>query len=311
MERWTIDDVPDQTGRTFVITGANSGLGFETARAVARRGAHVVMTARNHVKGASAVERLRSLVPRASVEYRLLDLADLDSVQEFAEALTSGPPGDVLVNNAGVMWPPRTLTRQGFELQFATNHLGHFALTARLHDWLEVSADQGRDVRVVTVTSVLHRGGRIQRGNLAGERSYSPTAFYAQSKFANVVFGLELDRRLRAVGSPIRSVLAHPGYAATNLQTSGPTGMRKHVYRVLNVVLAQQSDRGAWSQLYAATDPDVEGGQLIGPDGPGEMRGRPTVVQPALRARDPETAQELWTLSEKLTGLPFPVDRSR
>ncbi|WP_026413419.1 oxidoreductase [Actinomadura oligospora] len=311
MERWIIDDVPDQAGRTFVITGANSGLGFETARAVARRGAHVVMTARSRLKGETAVERLRSLVPRASAEYRLLDLADLDSVHAFAEALTAGPPGDVLVNNAGVMWPPRTLTRQGFELQFATNHLGHFALTALLYDWLGISAQQGRDVRVVTVTSVLHRGGRLQRGDLTGDRSYSPTAFYAQSKFANVVFGLELDRRLRAIGSPIRSVLAHPGYAATNLQTSGPTGLRKRVYQVLNVVLAQPADRGAWSQLYAATDPDVEGGQLIGPDGPGEMRGRPTVVQPVHRARDPETAQELWSLSEKLTGVPFPLDRPK
>ena len=221
MDRWTAAQIGDQSGRGFVVTGANSGLGFETARQLAAHRAHVVLAGRSEEKGLAAMERIKIGNPDALVEFRLLDLADLDSVREFAGTLHRDAVAlDVLVNNAGVMFPPRLLTRQGFESQFATNHLGHFALTGLLFDTIR----QGNDARVVTVSSLEHRGGSIHFDDLTGARSYSPRAFYRQAKFANVLFALELDRRLRAAGIPVRSVLAHPGWSATNLQSSGPTG---------------------------------------------------------------------------------------
>ena len=220
--KWTASRIPDQTGRTFIVTGANSGLGLATSRQLARRGAHVIMAVRNEAKGRQAIADLADAQPDASLELRRLDLADLDSVRAFADRIhADGVPVDVLVNNAGVMMPPRALSPQGHEIQFAANHLGHFALTGLLLDILQT----GNDPRVVTVSSGLHRRGHIHFDDLTGARKYSPIAFYAQSKFANVLFGLELDRRLRAAGRPVRSLLAHPGYAATNLQTSGPTGL--------------------------------------------------------------------------------------
>jgi NAD(P)-dependent dehydrogenase (short-subunit alcohol dehydrogenase family) len=208
MVRWTAAQIKDQSGRSFVVTGANSGLGFETARQPAAHGTKVVLAGRGEVKGLDAVDRVKAASPDALVEFRMPDLADLDSARAFAAAITSDPVAvDVLVNNAGVMFPPRALTRQGFESQFATNHLGHFALTGLLFDTIR----RGRDARVVTVTSLEHRGGSIHFDDLTGEGSYSPRAFCQQSKFANVLFGLELDRRVGAAGIPVRSVLAHPG----------------------------------------------------------------------------------------------------
>jgi NAD(P)-dependent dehydrogenase (short-subunit alcohol dehydrogenase family) len=306
MGGWTSEQMPDQSGRTFVVTGANSGLGYQASRELARHGAHVVMTARDERKGSAAVDRLLAEQPKASVELRALDLADLDSVRALAEQLIAdGVPVDVLVNNAGIMWPPHTLTRQGFELQFATNHLGHFALTGLLLDRLRKSAAAGRDARVVTVSSVEHRGGEIHFNDLVGERGFSPREFYSQSKLANVLFGLELDRRLRGSGSAIRSVLAHPGYSATNLQSTGPTGLLRFVFaRVLNPLMAQPVEHGAWSELYAATMP-VEGGQFIGPDGFGEYRGHPKAVRPDKAAREPGVAERLWTVSQQLTGVTY------
>jgi NAD(P)-dependent dehydrogenase (short-subunit alcohol dehydrogenase family) len=203
------------------------------------------------------------------------------------------------MNNAGVMMPPRRLSPQGNESQFAANHLGHFALTGLLLDRLRP------DARVVVLSSTLHRGGRIHFDDLTGERSYSPTAFYSQSKFANTVFGLELDRRLRAAGRPVRSVLAHPGYSATNLQTTGPTGLMPMLLRVGNALFAQSADQGALPQLYAATDPNARSGEFYGPDGLGESRGYPTVVKPAPAATDPELGRRLWELSEQLTGVSY------
>ncbi len=302
MARWTAAQIEDQTGRSFVVTGANTGLGFETARQLAAHGGRVVLTARSEAKGEEAVGRLRAEIPDARVEYRLLDLADLDSVRRFADALIAGGEGiDVLVNNAGVMFPPRVLTRQGFESQFATNHLGHFALTGLVFDLIR----QGRDARVVTVSSLEHKGGAIHFRDLTGERSYGPRAFYRQSKFANVLFALELDRRVRAAGIPVRSVLAHPGWASTNLQTSGPTGVMKQLMRIGNRVVAQSGEMGALSQLYAAVDPSAESGAFYGPRGLGELRGYPRKVEPAAPARDEETARRLWELSEELTGVVF------
>jgi NAD(P)-dependent dehydrogenase (short-subunit alcohol dehydrogenase family) len=304
MERWTADRIADQTGRTFIVTGANSGLGFETARQLAAHGGRVVLTARTEAKGADAVARIKAAQPAANAEYRLLDLADLDSVRRFVEQLADAGIGvDVLVNNAGVMMPPRRLTAAGFESQFATNHLGHFALSGLLIDTLA----RGRDPRVVTVSSTMHKRGTIHFDDLTGERSYSPAGYYSQSKFANVLFGLELDRRLRAAGSPVRSILAHPGYADTNLQSSGPTGLSRQMMRLGNRFLAQRAEMGALNQLYAATNPEAQSGKFYGPDGFGENRGYPTQVQPAEAAKSIETARRLWALSEELTGVVWKI----
>ncbi|WP_172382486.1 oxidoreductase [Streptomyces sp. MNP-20] len=297
--RWTADDIPDQTGRTILVTGANSGLGYVTARELARRGAHVILTARNADKGRAALDRLRGELTDPTLELRTLDLADLRSVHDFADDLDT--PVDVLVNNAGIMMPPRTLTKQGFESQFATNHLGHFALTGLLLERLRT----GSDPRVVTVTSTLHKNGAIHYDDLDGERSYSPRAFYAQSKYANVLFGLELDRRLRTSAVQVRSVLAHPGYSATNLQSSGPTGLLKAILKVTNRLVAQDVEMGALNQLYAAAAPQARSGQFIGPDGRNEAKGHPTLVQPVESATDPEAARRLWDLSEQLTGVRY------
>ena len=299
--RWTTTNIPDQTGRSFVITGANSGLGYAMTRELARAGGEVVMAVRNRDKGARALAEIADLVPGAKLELRQVDLADLDSVRAFAAALRAdGRPVDVLVNNAGVMMPPRTLSPQGHEIQFAGNHLGHFALTRLLLDGLRLD----HDPRVVTVSSSLHRRGRIHFDDLTGERRYSPTRYYAQSKFANVLFGLELDRRLRASGSPVRSLLAHPGYSATNLQTTGPTGVLNGFLRIGNRFFAQDVDQGVLPQLYAAVEPAAESGQFIGPDGRGESRGYPTMVRPVASATDPALARRLWDLSEQLTAVP-------
>jgi NAD(P)-dependent dehydrogenase (short-subunit alcohol dehydrogenase family) len=260
------------------------------------------MTARDQAKGERAIEELRARQPDASLELRRLDLSDLESVKAFArDIIADGAPVDVLINNAGIMMPPRSLTKQGFELQFGTNHLGHFALTGLLLDRLRA----GREARVVTVSSTAHKSGSIRFDDLTGERGYARWAFYAQSKLANTVFGLELDRRLRASGAPVKSILAHPGYSATNLQTSGPTGLLNLMMRIGNRFIAQEAEIGALSQLYAATDPRAEGGQFIGPDGRGEASGYPTMVQPIAAARVPETAQRLWRISEELTGVSF------
>ncbi|MFD6275480.1 oxidoreductase [Streptomyces sp. NPDC060209] len=301
-QRWTAAQIPDQTKRVFAVTGANSGLGLATTRALARRGGHVILAVRDEDKGHRAVAEITAEQPGASLEVRRLDLADLNSVRAFAQQVHADHARlDVLVNNAGVMAPPRTLSAQGHELQFACNHLGHFELTGLLLDLLE----DGIDPRVVTVSSTNHRQGRLFFDDINGRRAYSPMAFYNQSKLANAVFGQELQRRLTQAGSPVRSVLAHPGYTATNLQTSAPVGMVKLLFGRILTPLAQAPDQGALPQLFAATDPSVEGGQFIGPDGLAELRGGPTRVQPAPAATDVETGRRLWELSEQLTDARF------
>lgn len=286
----------------FVVTGANSGLGLATTRALARKGAHVILAVRDEAKGRRAAAQTTAGASGARLEVRRLDLSDPDSVRAFADRLRSdGVRPDVLVNNAGVMAPPRTLTERGQEVQFAANHLGHFALTGLLLDLLA----QGDDPRVVTVTSANHRQGRIFFDDPTGERTYSPMAYYNQSKLANAVFGRELHRRLSAAGSPVRSVLAHPGYTATNLQTAAPVGMVKFLFGRLLLPLAQTPDQGALPQLYAATAEDARGGELYGPDGMAELRGAPIRVELAPRAADPATAARLWQLSEGLTGVRY------
>ncbi|WP_026929662.1 oxidoreductase [Glycomyces tenuis] len=296
--KWTTADIPDQAGRTFIVTGATSGLGLETTRALARKGAHVVMAVRDEARGRAAAAAITEERPGADLEVRRLDLADLETVESFAADFTGRV--DVLVNNAGIMAPPHSLSPQGHESQFATNHLGHFALTGLLLERVE----RGREPRVVTVSSLAHGHGRIHFDDLAGERRYSPTAYYGQSKFANMLFALELDRRLRAAGSPVRSLVAHPGLAATNLIQSFSAPVR-FISRLVVPLITQSAADGALPQLYAATDPRAESGQYIGPDGRREHKGAPTVVRPVEAAGDPDTARRLWELSEKLTGVRF------
>ncbi|MGH2922875.1 MAG: oxidoreductase [Solirubrobacterales bacterium] len=303
MARWTAEEIPDQRSRVAVVTGANSGLGLVTATELARAGATVVLAARDPRKADGARAEIASKVPSARLDPRTLDLADLGSVRGFAEAVVAAHPSvDLLINNAGVMMPPRQQTADGFELQFGTNHLGHFALTGLLLGRLR----GGSDARVVTVTSIEHKPGRLDFDDLQSEREYSPRRAYQQSKLANAVFGLELDRRMRAAEIAVKSVLAHPGYAATNLQSSGPTGAMKALLRVTNAIVAQPAERGAWPSLYAATAPEVQGGQFIGPGGFRELRGHPTPVEPVDRARDPEAGRRLWEVSEELTGVGYP-----
>jgi NAD(P)-dependent dehydrogenase (short-subunit alcohol dehydrogenase family) len=297
---WTTADIPDQTGRTFLVTGANSGLGLETARALANRGARVVMAVRTEAKGRAAADEIRRTAPDAELEVRRLDLADLDSVKAFAEDFTG--PIDVLVNNAGIMIPPRRLTKQGHESQFGTNHLGHFALTGLLLDRI----GQGADPRVVTVSSLAHRSGRIHFDDLTGEYRYGPVRYYEQSKFANMLFALELDRRLRAAGSPVRSLAAHPGFSDTELMQSS-SALVRGLGRIVMPFVTQSAADGALPQLYAATDPRAEGGRYFGPDGRKARKGSPVLEEPVESAKDPETARRLWEVSETLTGVRFPL----
>jgi NAD(P)-dependent dehydrogenase (short-subunit alcohol dehydrogenase family) len=297
---WTAKDIPDQSGRTAAVTGANSGLGLVAARELARAGARVVLACRNLDKGHAAVDEIRAAVPEAQLQLEELDLASLASVRGFADRFRATHDGlDLLINNAGIMAPPRRRTADGFELQFGTNHLGHFALTTALLDKLE-----GReDARVVTLSSTAHKMGRINFDNLGGDRHYFRWNAYGQSKLANLLFALELDRRLRAAGSTVKSLAAHPGYAATNLQSAGPPLVDRLVMKVGNALVAQSDEMGALPILYAATEPGLEGGTYVGPDSFREQRGHPTIVQPNARARDPETARRLWDVSERLTAV--------
>jgi NAD(P)-dependent dehydrogenase (short-subunit alcohol dehydrogenase family) len=304
-EKWTAEQMPSQAGRTAVVTGANSGLGLATARALAAAGAQVVLACRDTGKGEGAAKAICARTPGASVIVEPLDLASLDSVRAFAERIVSGCESlDLLINNAGVMAPGRRReTADGFELQIGTNHLGHFALTALL-----LPRMQGRKgARVVTVSSTAHKIGRIRFGDLQSERRYGRWRCYCQSKLANVLFARELDGRLRAAGSTVSSLAAHPGYAATNLQSSAPPAFDRAVFAVSNRLVGQSPEMGALPQLYAATRPNLEGGLFIGPDGFEEQRGHPKVVAPVKRGRDPETAARLWQVSEQLTEVAFPV----
>ncbi len=298
--KWSADQIADQRGRTAVVTGANSGLGLVTARELARAGASVVLACRNVEKGTAAAAEIGAAVAGARVRVTELDLSSLASVRRFVEALEVSELA-LLINNAGIMMTPQQQTAEGFELQFGTNHLGHFALTGLLLGRLT----RAQAARVVTLSSIEHKAGHIHFDDLQLEHGYAPRKAYRQSKLANAVFALELDRRLRAAGSPITSVLAHPGYSDTNLQSTGPTGLMKAVLSVGNRVFAQDAEHGALPTLYAATAADVEGGEYYGPDGFQEMRGRPTKVEVIAEGRDPAVGQRLWELSEELTGVAY------
>ncbi|MFF5649997.1 oxidoreductase [Streptomyces collinus] len=290
---WSADRLPDFGGRTVVVTGANSGIGLTATDALARAGAHVVLAVRDTERGRAAAAAVHG-----STEVRRLDLADLASVRSFAEDWQG--PLHLLVNNAGVMMLPRQRTKDGFEMQFGTNHLGHFALTNLL---LPHITD-----RVVTVSSGAHRwgGARIDFDDLDLAANYTPQRAYARSKLANLLFTLELQRRLTESGSPVRALAAHPGYAATNLQSHAASPVLRAFMRIGNRFFAQDDRAGALPTLYAATE-DLPGASYVGPDGLGEMRGAPTLVGRSRAAGDPLTARRLWRVSEELTGTHFPL----
>ena len=287
---WTVADIPDQTGRTFVVTGANSGIGLATTRGLAGRGAHVVLAVRDTARGDQAADSIEG-----STEVRRLDLADLASVRQFATDLDQ--PVDVLLNNAGVMGLPEERTVDGFERQIGTNHLGHFALTNLL---LPRLTD-----RVVTMSSLMHKNGRIRANDLNWERGrYRRWRAYSQSKLANLLFTVELQRRLDSAGSSLRSLAAHPGYAATNLQAHTGNPLSTLALRAGNLLLAQSAEHGALPLLYAAVT-DLPGGSYVGPISRGESRGSPGPAGRSAQATDEERAAWLWQESEKLTGVVF------
>ena len=306
MANWSAQDIPDQSGRTVVVTGANSGIGLVTARELARRGAEVTLAVRDPGKGEQAAAQIRHSAPSASVDVGELDLADLASVRRFAsERVAAGRPLDLLVNNAGVMALPRRTTADGFEMQLGTNHLGHFALTGLLLSALL----RAPHPRVVTLASGAHRMGKINFDDLQGERRYRRWGAYGQSKLANLLFAFELGRRAAAAGSGLLSVAAHPGYAATNLQTAAAkmkgNGLEERLAGLANRVLAQSGDMGALPTLYAATLDQLPGGAYAGPDGPLEMRGHPKLVGASGAARDEQAAARLWSVSQELTGVSY------
>ena len=297
---WDAERIPDQTGRVAVVTGANSGLGLVVARELARKGALVVLACRNMDKGRTALAEVKAAATGPEPELESLDLASLSSVRSFAEKFAAGHDGlDLLINNAGVMASPRRHTADGFELHLGTNHLGHFALTDLLLPLME-----GRDdARVVTESSNAHKTvRRIAFDNLNGDRHYFRWNAYGQSKLANLMFALELDRRLRARGSTVKSLAAHPGYTATNLQSAAAPLVDRVIMKVTNAAVGQSADMGALPTLYAATEPGLEGGTYVGPDGVAEQRGYPKVVSPNRVARDEQAARRLWEVSEELTA---------
>jgi NAD(P)-dependent dehydrogenase (short-subunit alcohol dehydrogenase family) len=305
--QWSEADVPDQTGRVVIVTGSNTGIGYQTAAVLAYRGARVVLAVRNPEKGNEALARIVASSPHADVTLRELDLSSLDSVRAAAAALGSDYPRiDLLINNAGVMWTPKRVTQDGFEMHFGTNHLGHFALTGLLLDHLLPI----RGSRVVTVSSQAHRlRTSIHFDDLNWERRYDRTAAYAQSKLANLLFTYELQRRLGVRPGAAKStiaVAAHPGGTNTGLARNLPLALRP-VASILGPVLFQSPKMGSLPTLRAATDPAVQGGQYYGPDGFAEQRGHPTLVDSSAQSHDEDLQRRLWTVSEELTGVSFSV----
>jgi NAD(P)-dependent dehydrogenase (short-subunit alcohol dehydrogenase family) len=302
MPKWSTKDVPDQHGRVAIITGANSGLGFENAVALARKGATVIMACRNLEKGQAALARLATAVPAADARLRRLDLGHLAQVHDFAAGIRADFDRlDILINNAGLMAIPRSETADGFEVQFGVNHLGHFALTGLLLPLLRETPDS----RVVTVSSMLAWTGKINFDDLQSRESYTRYGAYGQSKLGNQLFAFELARRFKKTAGTSKSLAAHPGYSATNLQEASVHSSESLVegvgYGFLNKVMAQSALMGSLPQLYAATSPSLATGQLIGPDK--FIRGNPVVANPPKAARSAADAARLWELSESLSGV--------
>lgn len=307
---WTEDDLPSLVGRRVIVTGANTGLGRHTAEALAARGAAVTMAVRTLSKGEDAAAAIRAAHPAAEVAVMRLDLAELESVRAFASAWSAANPGglDLLINNAGVMAIPRRRTADGFEMQLGTNHLGHFALTGLLLPALVAVPHS----RVVTVSSNAHRAGRMDFGDLMGERRYGRWRAYGQSKLANLLFTGELQRRIDRAGMSIKAMAAHPGFASTDLlvdrQASGGNSLAQRVKDWGSRAFAQPASMGALPTLFAATMPDLPGDTYVGPSGLLEQRGHPVVVGRSAAARNRADAERLWTLSEELTSVTYPFD---
>jgi NAD(P)-dependent dehydrogenase (short-subunit alcohol dehydrogenase family) len=304
--QWTVADIPDQRGKVALITGGNSGIGYEAASALAAKGARVILAVRNIEKGQAAAAAIQRAHPGAAAEVMALDLSDLSSVRRFAAAFRQRfDKLPLLINNAGVMGLPYGRTADGFEMQFGTNHLGHFALTGLLLEPILAAPH----ARVVLVSSDMHTSGKIDFANLDGKQSYGPWRAYSQSKLANLLFAYELQRRFAAAGVDALAVGCHPGYAATNLQAAGPrmsgSRVREQLMEVANRLLAQSAAMGALPTLYAATAADVQGGEYIGPLGLLGMRGAPGKVRSSARSHDRAVAAQLWQVSEKLTGVRY------
>lgn len=304
--KWTADDLPDLSGKTVIVTGGNSGIGYEAALQFARKGAEVILACRNTEKARAAAAQIKAAYPSAIVEPMALDLSNLASIREFASAYRARHRTlDILVNNAGVMALPYSRTTDGFEMQFGTNHLGHFALTGLLLEPLLAA----NGARVVNVSSGAHRMGSIRFDDLNWEHGYTKWRAYGQSKLANLLFTLELQRRIDARGAKLLAVACHPGYAATNLQAAGPrmegSAFLESLFSVSNRIFAQSAAMGALPTLYAAAAPDVHGGEYIGPDGIAEMWGNPARAKRSAAAQDKSVAARLWTVSEQMTGVHF------
>ena len=299
---FTDKDVPEQNGRVFFVTGANSGIGYEAARTLAGKGARVLMGCRSKVRAEEAMAKIREEFPKADLKYIPLDLGDLESVRDAAALVGQEPRLDVLVNNAGIMMPPRDLTIDGFESQFGVNHLGTFALTGLLLDRLA----KGKEPRVVITSSMAHRNGRIDFDDINAEESYSRWGRYAMSKLANLLHMYELDRRLRAAGSPIMAVACHPGVADTELARNFP-GLLVSLVRPVSGLFMNSAAQGAWPTLAAATAPGVESASYFGPSRNGEWVGPAREVQPRPKAKRIEPAKRLWDISEEMTGVTYPV----
>ncbi len=306
MRKWTAANIPSQAGKLAIITGSNSGIGKWTALELARAGARVVLACRSTTKADDARREIISAVPSAQVDLEALDLSDLKSVRDFAaRMLRRETPVDLLINNAGVMMPARrTTTADGFELQFGTNHLGHFALTALMLPAILAAPS----ARVVSVASIAHKDAEIHFDDLQGERSYGAWKWYGQSKLANILFGFELERRLRKSGTSVRSIVAHPGVSNTSLFFNGPGRGSRLLGMIGGLVIrlvGQSAERGALPTLYASTAPEAGGGRYYGPNGIKEYRGYPVEVEARPQAHDLAAATRLWEISEQLTGVTF------
>ena len=305
MTDWTTADIPPLNGKTAVITGATGGLGYETALALAGAGAMVVLTGRNDAKGRNAIQSIRAQFPDAKVSYEALDLASLASVAEFVARFVAAYPSlDLLINNAGVMaLPQRQTTVDGFEMQFGTNYLGHYALTARLLPWLR----RGHQPRVVNLSSLAHRSGTINLDDLQSTRSYVPWKAYSQSKLAMLMFALELQRRSDAADWGLMSNAAHPGYARTDLIANGPgaSGLLWQLSKSLQPLVSHSAAEGALPTLFAATSPRAEPGGCYGPNWFYELKGPPVPAKIMPQAKDAAVAARLWDVSAALTGVSF------
>ena len=304
---WTPNQMPPQDGRVAVVTGANSGIGFHATQQLARHGAHVVLACRNEKKARDAMAKIRADIPAASLSFVPLDLSSQKSVRDAATLIRRQQPKiDLLLNNAGLMWLEQGLTEDGFEQQIGTNHFGHFTLTLQLLERMVTVPGS----RIVTVSSIAHRGGRIHFDNLTLKGEYGRQKAYAQSKLANLMFAIELDRRLQQAGAQTRSLACHPGISNTNLAVPGiveqsPMKIGKIVDWIWPL-FTQSAEKGAWPTLYAATSADAEGGQYYGPNGWFEAMGAPAPARARRYARDPDKGRRLWQLSEQLTGEQYP-----